>query len=198
MQNRPVRDQEALWIFGYGSLIWEPGFAHTSRHLARLEGYARSFCMRSIHHRGTPDAPGLVLALDAAGGSACDGVAFEVPARIAPETLEYLRARELISAAYLEQVLPVTLQGGSVVHAVTYVVDRAHAQYCGGLPLDEQAQIIAQATGGRGPNRDYLFNTATHLDALGIADAQLHRLSTQVRALCRTLAPDQGDASDRG
>ncbi len=198
MQNAMRVNTDAVWIFGYGSLIWEPGFAHASRQLARLDGYARSFCMRSIHHRGTPEEPGLVLALDAATGSACDGVAFEVPARIAPETLEYLRARELISAAYLEQVLPVTLQSGAIVQAVTYVVDRAHVQYCGGLPLDEQARIIAQAVGGRGPNREYLFNTATHLSDLGIADAQLHRLSDQVRSLCARLAPDQGDPAPKG
>jgi cation transport protein ChaC len=196
MQHAVTREPGAVWIFGYGSLIWEPGFAHASRHLARLDGYSRSFCMRSIHHRGTPAAPGLVLALDI--GGTCDGVAFEVPARIAPETLEYLRARELISAAYLELVLPVTLQGGRVVQAVTYVVDRDHGQYCGGLPLLEQAQIIAQATGGRGANRDYLFNTAAHLDQLGIADPQLQWLSAQVRVLTDAFAPDQGAAGPKG
>ena len=182
MQHAAPRDTGALWIFGYGSLIWEPGFAHSSRQLARLDGFSRSFCMRSIHHRGTVAAPGLVLALDL--GGACDGVAFEVPERIAAETLEYLRARELISAAYLEQVHPVTLAEGRVVQAVTYVVDRAHGQYCGGLPMAEQAQIIAQAVGGRGANRDYLFNTTAHLDELGIADPDLQWLSTQVRAIC--------------
>lgn len=182
MQHAGHRENQSVWIFGYGSLIWEPGFAFASRHLARLDGYSRSFCMRSIHHRGTPAHPGLVLALDL--GGACDGVAFEVPARIADETLEYLRARELISAAYLEQVLPVTLQNGTIVPAVAYVVDRAHVQYCGGLPLAEQAQIIAQAVGGRGANRDYLFNTTAHLDELGIADPDLQWLSTQVRAIC--------------
>jgi glutathione-specific gamma-glutamylcyclotransferase len=182
MQQTGPNDTSALWIFGYGSLIWEPGFAHSGRQLARLDGFSRSFCMRSIHHRGTVAAPGLVLALDI--GGSCDGVAFEVPARIAAETLEYLRARELISAAYLEQVLPVSLADGRVVPAVTYVVDRAHVQYCGGLPLSEQAQIIARAAGGRGANRDYLFNTTAHLDELGIADADLQWLSVQVRDIC--------------
>ena len=173
---------QSLWIFGYGSLIWEPGFAHGARHLARLDGYGRSFCMRSIHHRGTPERPGLVLALDEGGGG-CDGVAFEVPGRIAAETLEYLRARELISAAYLEREVPVRFRCGRVVQAVTYVVDRAHDQYCGGLALDEQARIIAGAVGGRGANRDYLFNTAQHLADLGIADPTLLRLSAMVRQI---------------
>lgn len=174
---------QPLWIFGYGSLIWDPGFAWTARTVARLDGYHRSFCMRSIHHRGTVDAPGLVLALDAAEGAHCTGIAFEIAPQIADETLEYLRARELISAAYLETVQPVSLTGGGQVSAVAYVIDRTHAQYCGGLPLEEQAQIIARAVGGRGPNRDYLHRTAAHLSALGLADTELNWLSQRVEAL---------------
>ncbi|MCC1480767.1 gamma-glutamylcyclotransferase [Roseibaca sp. Y0-43] len=173
---------DTLWIFGYGSLIWNPGFAHGQTRIARLEGYERSFCMRSIHHRGTPDAPGLVLALDE-GPGACEGLAFEVDGRIAEETLEYLRARELISAAYLERVVSITLDGGEAVQAVTYVIDRAHEQYCGGLPLEEQAQIIARAVGGRGANRDYLVNTARHLTDLGLRDPDLDWLAARVDAL---------------
>ena len=173
---------DTLWIFGYGSLIWNPGFAHGQTRIARLEGFERSFCMRSIHHRGTVDHPGLVLALDEGQGG-CEGVAFEVDARIAEETLEYLRARELISAAYLERVVPVALQGGTVVQAVTYIIDRAHGQYCGGLPLEEQARIIARAVGGRGPNRDYLVNTAQHLADLGLRDPDLDWLAMRVGEL---------------
>jgi len=173
---------DTLWIFGYGSLIWNPGFAHGATRIARLDGYERSFCMRSIHHRGTPGAPGLVLALDE-GPGACQGVAFEVDGRIAEETLEYLRARELISAAYLERVVPVRFQDGAQVQAVTYVIDRAHGQYCGGLPLEVQAQIIARAVGGRGPNRDYLLNTARHLADLGLRDPDLDWLAARVEEL---------------
>jgi glutathione-specific gamma-glutamylcyclotransferase len=174
----------SVWIFAYGSLIWDPGFAWTDRRLARVEGLRRSFCMRSIHHRGTPERPGLVLALDAAeGGGACEGLAFEIDRRIAEETLEYLRARELVSAAYLEAEHPVALSAGGVVRAVTYVIDRAHAQYCGGLPLEEQARIIATATGGRGPNADYLHRTAAGLTALGCPDPDLTWLSARVKML---------------
>lgn len=176
---------QPFWVFGYGSLLWDPGFAWTTRRLARLDGYHRSFCMRSIHHRGTRDEPGLVLALDAAEGAACDGIAFELAPEIAEETLEYLRARELISAAYLETVKTVTLDCGARVEALVYVIDRAHWQYCGGLPLEEQAGIIAQAVGGRGPNRDYLHQTAAHLSELGLADPDLEWLSGRVRALTR-------------
>lgn len=172
-----------MWVFGYGSLIWHPGFPVAERQVARLTGWHRSFCMRSIHHRGTVTAPGLVLALDAADGASCDGVAFRVEPGAEAETLAALRERELISSAYLERTLPVTLSGGGQVQALAYVIDPDHVQYCGGLALEEQAQIIAQATGGRGANRDYLFSTASHLADLGIADADLEWLAARVRAL---------------
>jgi len=172
-----------LWVFGYGSLMWQPGFSWGERRLARLDGFRRSFCMRSIHHRGTIDAPGLVLALDADGEAACSGVAYCVPHEVAEETLEYLRARELISSAYLETEQDLALQGGGAVRAVTYIIDRAHDQYCGGLDLEEQARIIAGAVGGRGPNTEYLWNTAAHLSELGIEDAELSWLAAKVRAL---------------
>lgn len=177
------QDAPALWVFGYGSLIWNPGFPVMARHLAVLPGYHRSFCMRSIHHRGTEAEPGLVLALDADPGARCSGVAFGVAAPDVGPTLAYLRERELVSAAYLERTLVVELDTGRRVEAVTYVIDPDHVQYCGGLPLEEQARIIARATGGRGPNRDYLFNTATHLRDIGLPDAELDWLAARVAEL---------------
>lgn len=173
---------QPLWVFGYGSLIWDPGFAVAERVVARAEGWHRSFCMRSIHHRGTPEKMGLVLALDRAEAY-CDGVAFRVLPGEEAATLAVLRARELISAAYLEEWLPVHTTDGRDLSALTYVIDRAHRQYCGGLTLAEQARIIANAVGGRGANRDYLHATAEHLVALGIADADLDRLVTMVREI---------------
>lgn len=173
----------SLWVFGYGSLIWEPGFAFSERQIARIAGWHRSFCMRSIHHRGTVPAPGLVLALDEAPGAFCDGVAFRVLAGAEEATRAYLRERELISSAYLERNLPVTLGDGRQVTGLVYVIDSDHAQYCGGLPLEEQAAIIASAVGGRGTNRDYLWNTAAHLAELGLADADLDWLAQRVRDL---------------
>jgi cation transport protein ChaC len=173
-----------MWVFGYGSLVWNPGFDTVERVIARLPGYRRSFCMRSIHHRGTPEAPGLVLALDRAPQDACSGVALRADAGRAGDVLAYLRERELVSAAYHEARLPVTLADGREVEAVTYVVDPDHAQYCGGLDLEEQAQIIARAHGGRGPNTDYLFQTAAHLHDLGLGDRDLDWLVHRVRALC--------------
>ncbi|PRX37433.1 cation transport protein ChaC [Meinhardsimonia xiamenensis] len=174
---------EPLWVFGYGSLMWNPGFSPAERAVAELSGYARGFCMRSIHHRGTPERPGLVLALDEKPGARCHGLAFRVPEAERARVLEELRARELISSAYLERVMPVRLADGREVKAVVYVIDRNHVQYCGGLPLEEQARIIARARGGRGPNTEYLFNTAAHLEELGIEDKELTWLAARVRAI---------------
>lgn len=174
--------RERLWVFGYGSLIWDPGFPVAERRIARATGWHRSFCMRSIHHRGTVESPGLVLALDRAPGSWCDGVAFAVTPGAEDATLAALRERELISSAYLETTLPLTTADGPL-EALAYVIDPDHVQYCGGLPLEEQARIIAGAVGGRGPNRDYLWSTVAHLQDLGIADADLDWLAERVRDL---------------
>lgn len=175
--------ENGLWVFGYGSLVWQPGFVFSQHHIARLNGYARSFCMRSIHHRGTVTDPGLVLALDKVTDAHCDGVAFFVEPALASETLDKLRERELISSAYLEEVNDVTLRDGSDVPAVCYVIDTAHVQYCANLPLEEQATIIATAVGGRGANSEYLFNTANHLRQLGIEDQNLNWLENRVGQL---------------
>jgi cation transport protein ChaC len=172
-----------LWVFGYGSLLWNPGFVVVEQRVARLVGWQRSFCMSSIHHRGTPDAPGLVLALDRSDGAVCHGLAFRVAAAQAGATLEYLRARELVSSAYLETRQRLELDCGTALEdVVTYVIDPAHAQYCS-LPLEDQARIIARAVGGRGPNDEYLENTATHLAALGLPDPDLDWLVARVRQI---------------
>jgi cation transport protein ChaC len=172
-----------LWVFGYGSLIWNPEFPVAERQIARLHGWHRSFCMHSIHHRGTEAAPGLVLALDHSEGAVCDGVAFRVQPGAEGDTIAALRERELISSAYLERHLPVDLADGGQVTALAFVIDPDHVQYCGGMALEDQAHIIARAVGGRGPNRDYLYATADHLAELGIADPDLNWLAARVREL---------------
>jgi len=172
-----------LWVFGYGSLIWNPGFAVAGRCIARAQGWHRSFCMRSVHHRGSVAEPGLVLALDRATGAQCDGVAFAVAPGAEADTIAALRERELISSAYLETRLPLVARDGVQIEALAFVIDPDHVQYCGGLSLEDQARIIAQATGGRGTNREYLWSTAEHLADLGIADADLGWLSARVREL---------------
>ena len=172
-----------MWVFGYGSLIWNPGFPVAERHIATVQDWHRSFCMRSIHHRGTPQAMGLVLALDPLPGARCAGVVFRVEPGAEAQTLAQLRERELISSAYLEAVVRVDLANGLSRDALTYVINQTHDQYCGGLPLEEQARIIARAVGGRGTNRDYLFSTAQHLTELGIGDPDLDWLVARVAQL---------------
>lgn len=172
-----------MWVFGYGSLLWNPGFPVAHSMVATLDDYARSFCMRSIHHRGTEADPGLVLALDEVQGAHCRGIALAVENGEEAQTLDYLRERELISSAYLEKDLSIALADGQHVTAVTYVIDPHHVQYCGGLPLEEQARIIARAVGGRGPNTEYLFNTTSHLAEIGLHDPDLEWLAERVRAL---------------
>lgn len=172
-----------LWVFGYGSLLWNPEFPIREQYVAKLPGWRRAFCMRSIHHRGTIEAPGLVLALDEAAEASCDGMAFCVADGAEQATLERLRERELISSAYLERWLPLDLIDGRRIDALVYVIDPNHDQYCGGMALEEQAQIIAKAVGGRGPNCDYLWNTADHLDKIGLRDPDLDWLSVRVRRL---------------
>lgn len=174
---------EPLWVFGYGSLMWNPGFAWEERMPATLPGFARTFCMRSIHHRGTVESPGLVLALDPMPEASCRGLAFRVAAGEEGGTLQYLRERELVSSAYLEETHRLALDDGREVTALAYVVDTDHVQYCGGLDLETQARIIASAVGGRGPNTEYLWNTVSHLAELGIEDSDLVWLSERVRAL---------------
>lgn len=171
------------WVFGYGSLIWDPGFAPVETRRAWVRGYARSFCMRSTRYRGTEAVPGLVLGLDEHPGAECGGLALRVADADHDEVVAYLRARELVTEAYREAILPLRLDDGRRIEALTYVMRRDHVQYAGGLDLDEQARIIAQAQGRRGANADYLFNTAAHLAQVGLADADLDRLTEQVRRL---------------
>lgn len=172
-----------LWVFGYGSLLWNPGFPVAKQCRATLHGWHRSFCMWSVHHRGTPETPGLVLALDRAESGICRGLAFAVEKGAEEATIKYLRERELVSYAYEEIREQVALDDGRVVTALTYAVNPEHVQYTGDLPLEKQAKVIANATGGRGPNRDYLWNTVNHLTEIGVEDDELTWLAQRVREL---------------
>jgi glutathione-specific gamma-glutamylcyclotransferase len=179
--GRALQERD-LWVFAYGSLIWRPGFDFAERRQARLRGYRRRFCMTSIHYRGTPDRPGLVLALDACGDGECAGVAYRVEAPRAASVLAYLRERELVSYAYVERHLPVELDDGRRVEALAYVTNPAHPQYCGHLSPEEQADVIVAASGPMGPNREYLLQTEASLAALGLDDPDLSSLAALVRA----------------
>ncbi len=173
-----------LWVFGYGSLLWNPGFAPVAARRAVLTGYHRSFCMLSIHHRGTVELPGLVLALDAVPQGSCTGMAFQADPEQAADVLQMLRERELISSAYVEQEVSLQTEDGPLT-ALAYVIDPRHAQYVQ-FDLETQALMIARSTGGRGPNPEYLYRTAAHLDQMEIADPDMRWLVTRVRDLTNT------------
>lgn len=176
-----------LWVFGYGSLMWNPGFDFLERHVGVLPGYHRRFCVWSLRYRGTPDRPGLVLGLDR--GGSCSGMLFRVAAPKVPDTLEYLWEREMNSYAYSPKLLRVKLRGGTTaqghgeVRACSFVVNRSHVQYCN--CLDEAGLIsrIAECEGQRGSNLDYLANTVAHLGELGLHDRGLSRLYAAVLSL---------------
>lgn len=173
------------WVFGYGSLMWNPGFTPAETVKAHLTGYARSFCLRSFSYRGTEDYPGLVLGLDESPEARCSGLAMRIPDEDHDEVRRYLYQREMTSSAYREAVLPVALEDGRTVPALAYVMQRDHWHYAGGLCPLEQAQIIARAHGGRGPNAEYLFNTAQHLAEIGVVDTMMEQLSDAVRRLLK-------------
>ncbi|MEN0073779.1 MAG: gamma-glutamylcyclotransferase [Paracraurococcus sp.] len=184
----PLDPDGDLYVFAYGSLIWRPGFAHAAMHPALLRGFHRRFCIWSRYYRGSPEAPGLVLGLDR--GGACRGAAFRVPGAAAAAVLDYLDARENIGdeIVYRRRLLPVRLlDAGRMVRAVTYVVDRGTAQYCRPA-AEEAARAIALGIGQAGANRDYLLNTLSHLQAMGVRDAGLDRIA----ALLPPLPPQPG------
>ncbi len=172
--------EDGFWVFAYGSLIWNPGFEAEEQVLATLSGYRRAFCMASIVYRGTPEDPGLVLALDKQGQATCEGLAYKVRAEIAADVLTYLRDRELVSSAYVEAVEHLDLADGRQVPALCYVMDPTHDQYRGTLTREQQALIIARAAGPAGTNKDYLINTVQSLSRLGLKDEELSWLADQV------------------
>ena len=172
---------EDFWVFGYGSLLWHPGFPHVEVRPAHLFGYHRHFCVYSHIYRGTPKSPGLVLGLD--HGGSCRGLAYRVPAAEGREAMDYLYEREMVTAVYRPRwVQPHSDQGP--VTAAAFIVDRAHRQYTGRLPEREVVEMIAAGCGSNGTNIEYLENTVRHLDALGLRDRALARILRQVRARC--------------
>jgi glutathione-specific gamma-glutamylcyclotransferase len=166
-----------LWVFGYGSLMWRPGFAFIEQVPARLIGEHRALCVYSFDHRGTPEKPGLVLGLDR--GGACRGIAFRVEAQHRLATIDYLRAREQTTNVYREVMRSVWLENETRerVSALTYVVDRGHVQYAGRLSLAEQLRHVREGHGRSGNNRDYVLATVKSIEAQGFRDAQLHQLA---------------------
>ena len=168
-----------VWVFGYGSLMWQPGFDCLERRPARLYGYHRSFCIFSEYYRGTKQRRGLVLGLDR--GGSCRGLAFALSPPQAHAILDYLWDREMVTSVYAPKVISIRLTGRRVPIR-TFVASRDHDQYAGRLPNAQVVRMIRQGVGKTGTNIAYLENTVAHLDALGIADPHLHRLLRQVQA----------------
>ena len=173
----PVRSHEDLWVFGYGSLMWRPGFEFLEQAPARLIGEHRALCVYSFDHRGTPEKPGLVLGLDR--GGACRGIAFRVAAKRREEVIGYLRGREQTTHVYREVTRSVWLENEprERVAALAYVVDRGHVQYAGRLSLQDQLRYVRQGHGRSGNNRDYVIETVRSIEAQGFRDPQLHQLA---------------------
>jgi glutathione-specific gamma-glutamylcyclotransferase len=170
----PLHADSTHWVFGYGSLIWRPGFAHLSTSPALLRGAHRSLCIYSHRHRGTPERPGLVFGL--MRGGSCRGVAFEVEAARWAEVHAYLSEREMDRGVYREALRPVVLDDGRLVTALAFLVDDRHVQYAGKLDVAEQVRLVRSGRGESGPNHEYVLETARHLEQLGIRDRYLSEL----------------------
>lgn len=182
-------DSNVEWVFGYGSLMWNPGFPFSGKSNADLVGFHRSFCIYSHHYRGTPEKPGLVLGLDAGGH--CEGVAFRVAESDWRSVVDYLNERELIGYAYKPVTVEVNLpENEQNVRAYTFVADPAHPTYAGDLGVETSAEIIMHASGAGGLNRDYLINTITQLEAHGYKDQTLGILLHRIELLTGMI--DQG------
>jgi cation transport protein ChaC len=182
-----------LWVFGYGSLMWRPGFEFIEQVPARLIGEHRALCVYSFDHRGTPEKPGLVLGLDR--GGACRGVAFRIAARQRNDTIAYLRGREQTTNVYREVTRSVWLdnEARQRVSALAYVVDRGHVQYAGRLSLTEQLRYVQQGHGRSGNNRDYVLATVKSIEAQGFRDGQLHHLALMLHDAHPLHPPRQGE-----
>jgi cation transport protein ChaC len=176
----PLTSQPELWVFGYGSLMWRPGFPFAESAPALLKGAHRALCVYSVVHRGTHAQPGLVLGLDR--GGACRGVAFRVASGAETDTLAYLREREQVTDVYVEAVRPIRLLDGSgrVLNALTYLVDRSHDQYAGDLSLEEQLRMVRGGKGQAGGNVEYVMKTLRHLEETGVQDPLLASIAAHL------------------
>ena len=185
----PDHANDDLWVFGYGSLMWRPGFDFLERVEARLLGAHRALCVYSFHHRGTPERPGLVLGLDL--GGACRGIAYRVAAAERTRTVAYLRAREQVTMVYRECTRPVWLkcEPQRRVTALCYTVDRSHPQYAGRLTIEQQLHHVRQGHGQSGANRDYVLASVAAMEALGLRETGLHLLAARLKGAHEASAP---------
>jgi glutathione-specific gamma-glutamylcyclotransferase len=163
-----------FWVFGYGSLMWNPGFVHEEAVKARLFGYHRALCIRSRVYRGTPERSGLVMGLDR--GGSCVGMAFRVAARDEAAVIQYLHEREMMNYVYRDLRLAARIADGRQVSALAFVAVQGHEQYAGRLSPEAAADIVRGSSGTAGRNEDYVANTLAHLREIGIRDRWLEQV----------------------
>lgn len=171
-----------LWVFAYGSLIWNPAFHFAERRRGRLLGYHRRFCLRTHVGRGTRDNPGLMLGLEA--GGSCTGVAYRIAADAVELETWVLWKREMIVGSYSPRWVVVEGAGANR-RAITFVMNKAHYMYAGRLPRAEVVQTLATAEGALGRSCDYLYEIVAQLSSFGIHDRGLASIERDVRALQR-------------
>ena len=163
-----------LWVFGYGSLMWSPGFRASEKSAALVRGYHRALCILSHRYRGTPEKPGLVMGL--CRGGSCWGMAFRVPAARVRRVLAALWKREMLNRVYQPTLIPVVVAPGHRIQALAFVADTGHRQFVRELDLRGRARLVAQGIGQRGRCVDYIRNTLEHMLALGVDDPHLSRV----------------------
>lgn len=171
---------EDIWVFGCGSLMWQPEFAYLEARQALLRGYHRALCIYSTRYRGTPKLPGLVMGLDR--GGSCRGRAFRVAGGEARAVLTYLDGREMLTGVYRPRFIAVRLDDGRRVPAYAFIARHDHRQYAGKLRPERAAELVLQGHGGRGSAREYLENTVAHLKQMGIRDSALQRILRSIEA----------------
>ncbi|MDX1375537.1 MAG: gamma-glutamylcyclotransferase [Burkholderiales bacterium] len=176
-----------LWVFGYASLMWSPGFAYREKRRAVVHGYHRALCIYSHRHRGTRERPGLVMGL--CRGGSCWGMAYRLSSRGQRAILATLWRREMRNYVYLPRLVAVRLGGGRGVRALAFVADQTHPQFAGDLEIEPTARLVAQGRGGRGDNVDYLQRTLAHMHALGVRDPHLDRVLARAKALLEAKLP---------
>ena len=180
--TRPVfKAQEGIWIFGYASLMWKPGFSFVEAQPALLCGYHRALCVYSTRYRGTPEKPGLVMGLDR--GGSCKGRAFLLAANDVPQVMDYLYDREMDTNCYQPKFINVRLGDDRRVSAYNFIVRRDHQQYTGKLSIEQTVKLVRQGVGPMGTALEYLQSTLDHLDELGMVEGPLHDICARTKAV---------------
>jgi glutathione-specific gamma-glutamylcyclotransferase len=180
METLAGRTGQDIWVFAYGSLMWDPAFRFAEVRTGSITGHARRFCLKdTFGARGQPDAPGLMAALDE--GPGCTGLVFRIAAPEAEVECEVVWRREMLGPVYKPAFVTVETDFGPV-EALTFVADRASPLICPGLTREEQVRYIATGGGFLGSSREYLESIAAQFAALGIADEEVTGLLADVRA----------------